>query len=313
MLNLHKRSRQIDDPQDVIRPTLDELIRMNLPAKSIELARSTARALQSGQYFSAFKGRGMEFDEARPYAHGDDIRSLDWRVTARTGKVHTKLFREERERPVFVSVDLRASMFFATRGMYKSALATRLGSLIAWSAAHHGDRIGGQVFSESGSLEFKPKEGHASVLRILRSLAERSAQPENSRGNPDSLDRAINELHRHVKPGSLVFIISDFRGLGVAGAQSLGRLSRQSTIVLIMISDVLERDLPLGMLRFGTPQEDRMILGDEKSRQMHLERFSAREEEIRKLARGYRMRFVSGWTHEEPILILQRTLRNAKG
>lgn len=126
MLNLYRKPHAAEDPDAVVRPTLDDLIRLNQPAKSIELARSTARALQSGQYFSAFKGRGMEFDESRPYAHGDDIRSLDWRVTARTGKVHTKLFREERERPVFLSVDLRSPMFFATRGLFKSVLATRL-------------------------------------------------------------------------------------------------------------------------------------------------------------------------------------------
>ncbi len=310
MLNFHRRSPQIDDPELVIRPTLDELIRMNHPAKNIELARSTARALQSGQYFSAFKGRGMEFDEARPYAHGDDIRSLDWRVTARTGKVHTKLFREERERPVFLSVDLRASMFFATRGMFKSALATRIAGLIAWSACHHGDRIGGQVFSESGSQAFRPKDGHASVLRILRALAERAQKRDDKGREFDALDRALNDIHRDVKPGSLVFIISDFRGLGPAGASSLGRLAKQSTVVLLMLSDPIEKDLPTGIHRFGTAHEDRMILGDEKSRRLHLERFKQREDEIRKLARGHKMRFVSAWTDEEPVRILQRAIRS---
>jgi uncharacterized protein (DUF58 family) len=233
-------------------------------------------------------------------------------VTARTGKVHTKLFREERERPVFISVDLRRSMFFATRGMYKSALASRLASLIAWSACHHGDRLGGQIFSESGSSEFRPKEGHASVLRILRALAERAESPSESGASTDGLDRAINEMHRHIKPGSLVFLMSDFRDLGAAGAQSLGRLARQSTVVLMMLSDLLEKELPVGMLRYGNRSEDRMILGDEKSRRLHQEQFTAREEAIRKIARGHRMRFVPGWTHEEPLLILQRAFRTPK-
>lgn len=309
MLNIHRKPRDTEDPEAVIRPTLDDLIRLNQPAKSVELARSTARALQSGQYFSAFKGRGMEFDESRPYAHGDDIRSLDWRVTARTGKVHTKLFREERERPVFLSVDLRAPMFFATRGMFKSVLATRLAALIAWSACHHGDRIGGQIFSESGSTEFKPLEGHSAVLRILKGLAEQAQAPKPQSHQHHALDQALNELNRHIKPGSLAFIISDFRDLGAAGASNLGRLARQSTVVLIMISDPIERDLPQGLHRYGAPGEDRMILGDEKSRRLHLEKFEARENEIRKLARGHRMRFVSGWTNEEPVLILERAFR----
>jgi uncharacterized protein (DUF58 family) len=310
MLNLHRKPRDAEDPEAVIRPTLDDLIRLNQPAKSIELARSTARALQSGQYFSAFKGRGMEFDESRPYAHGDDIRSLDWRVTARTGKVHTKLFREERERPVFLSVDLRAPMFFATRGMFKSVLASRLAALIAWSACHHGDRIGGQIFSEAGSTEYKPLEGHSAVLRILKGLAEQAQAPKPQSHQHHALDQAFNELNRHIKPGSLAFIISDFRDLGAAGASNLGRLARQSTVVLIMISDPIERDLPQGLHRYGGPEEDRMILGDEKSRRLHLEKFEARENEIRKLARGHRMRFVSGWTNEEPVLILERAFRS---
>lgn len=310
MLNLHRPPRDAKDPDALIRPTLDDLIRLNQPAKSVELARSTARALQSGQYFSAFKGRGMEFDESRPYAHGDDIRSLDWRVTARTGKVHTKLFREERERPVFLSVDLRAPMFFATRGMFKSVLASRLASLIAWSACHHGDRIGGQIFSEAGSTEYKPLEGHSAVLRILKGLTEYAQEPKPQSHQQHALDQAFSELNRHIKPGSLVFIISDFRNLGPAGASSLGRLARQSTVVLIMISDPIERDLPQGLHRYGGPDEDRMILGDEKSRRMHLEKFETRENEIRKLARGHRMRFVSGWTNEEPVLILQRAFRS---
>ena len=310
MLNLHRKSRDPEDPDAVVRPTLDDLIRLNQPAKSIELARSTARALQSGQYFSAFKGRGMEFDESRPYAHGDDIRSLDWRVTARTGKVHTKLFREERERPVFLSVDLRAPMFFATRGMFKSVLASRLAALIAWSACHHGDRIGGQIFSESGSTEFKPLEGHSAVLRILKGLTERAQSPDPQNLRQNALDQALSELNRHIKPGSLAFVISDFRNLGPLGASSLGRLAHQSTVVLIMLSDPIERDLPQGLHRYGGPGADRMILGDEKSRRIHLEKFQAREDEIRKLARGHRMRFVSGWTNEEPVLILERAFRS---
>lgn len=310
MLNFNRRSPHNDDPDSVIRPTLDELIRMNHPAKGVALARSTARALQSGQYFSAFKGRGMEFDEARPYAHGDDIRSLDWRVTARTGKVHTKLFREERERPVFLSIDLRSSMFFATRGMYKSALASRIASLVAWSACHHGDRIGGQVFSESGAQAFKPKDGHTAVLRILKTLAERAQQRDSRGRESDALDRALSEIHRDIKPGSLVFVISDFRGLGPAGTSSLGRLAKQNTVVLIMLSDPLESELPTGIHRFGTPTDDRMILGDEKSRRLHLERFQRREDELRKLAQGHKMRFVSAWTNEEPIRILQRAIRS---
>ena len=133
-------------PDERIQIQFNNLIRLSAGARQVNLDHSTIKSKQSGGYLSSTKGRGMEFDEARLYQPGDDIRSIDWRVTARTGKPYTKLFREERERPVFLSVDLRPSMFFATRGVFKSVQAARLASLLAWSALRQGDRIGGQIF-----------------------------------------------------------------------------------------------------------------------------------------------------------------------
>ncbi|NBS17971.1 MAG: DUF58 domain-containing protein, partial [Gammaproteobacteria bacterium] len=232
----------------VIRPSLSELIGLSQPSAGVALGGPTAKALQSGQYLSRFRGRGMEFDEARLYMPGDDVRSLDWRVTARTGKPHTKIFREERERPIFLSVDYRASMFFATRGMYKSAMAARLGALLAWSAHRHDDRIGGQIFSESGSLELKPEHGQGAVLRYLKALVERSEITSGS-SSEGALEEALVHLPRHAKPGSLVFILSDFRGLTPTGESAISKLSRHCNGVLIMISDPIEVHLPPGRHR----------------------------------------------------------------
>ena len=114
----------------------------------------------------------MEYDESRLYQPGDDIRNIDWRVTARTGKPHTKLFREERERPVHVWVDLRAPMFFATRGKYKAVRAAELASLFAWTACQQGDRIGGIVFSDNSHHELKPQRGKSAVLRLIKFMVE---------------------------------------------------------------------------------------------------------------------------------------------
>lgn len=294
------------DPRAVIRPTLDDLIRLGKPARLIRLARPTARALQSGQYLAHFKGRGMEFDEARPYSHGDDIRSLDWRVTARTGKVHTKLFREERERPIFLSVDLRAAMFFATRGMYKSALAARLAALIAWSSLHHGDRLGGQIITGTHRHAFMPTEGHASVLRVLKHLADECEQGPTSETRAELFDQSLVELQRHVRPGSLVFVLSDFRGLKETGCAALGRTARHSTVVLLAISDLIERDLPAGIHRYGRPGQERMLQGDEKTRLAHLANFESRIGRIKTLSQTYHMKMVQAWTHEAPVLILNR-------
>lgn len=304
MMPLFKTSEP--DPQSVIRPTLDDLIRLGQPARLIQLARPTARALQSGQYLAHFKGRGMEFDEARPYSVGDDIRSLDWRVTARTGKVHTKLFREERERPVFLSVDLRAPMFFATRGMYKSALASRLAALVAWSAHHHGDRLGGQIITGTHHHAFMPSDGHAAVLRLIKGLADECEKGPTPTHHEEVFDQSLIELHRHVKPGSLVFVMSDFRSVGDQGLAALGRAARHSTVVLMLLSDILEKELPPGMHRYGLKDQERMLQGDEKTRLTHLMKFEDRVGKIEELARRYRMRMVHGWTDEAPVLILNR-------
>lgn len=293
---------------DPIRPTLDELIRLAQPAAGLSLARPTVRALQSGQYLSAFKGRGMEFDETRPYAQGDDVRNLDWRVTARTGRPHTKLFREERERPVFLTVDYRAAMFFATRGMYKSALAARLAALIAWSARRHGDRIGGQIFSEAGAAEFKPEHGHKAVLRLLRVLVDRSV-PETE-GTPEAaLEAALTRLPRHARPGSLAFVFSDFRHLNAAGEAALSRLSRHCDGVLALIHDPLEQALPLGRHRYGNGARDLVVDADRGTAAAHERRFRERFERVRNLANRHGLRFVSCATTEDPLLVLQRSSR----
>jgi hypothetical protein len=153
---------------ELVSVSLKTLIDLAKQATRINLHHAQNRSQQSGGYVSRFKGRGMEFDETRLYQPGDDIRSIDWRVTARTGKTHTKVFREERERPVFISVDDRLTMQFATRGVFKSVLAAKLAGLLAWAAEYHGDRIGGQIFSELECRELKPQNGrHGEVVLIF--------------------------------------------------------------------------------------------------------------------------------------------------
>jgi uncharacterized protein (DUF58 family) len=292
---------------DPVRPGLDELIRLSQPAAGLNLSRPTVRALQSGQYLSSFKGRGMEFDETRPYTQGDDVRNLDWRVTARTGRPHTKLFREERERPVFLTVDYRASMFFATRGMFKSALAARLAALIAWSARRHGDRIGGQIFSEGGSLEFRPEHGHKAVLRLLKALVD-SGQPTPAEGSSDAaLEQALIRLPRHARPGSLAFVFSDFRHLNAGGEAALSRLARHCDGVLVLVFDPLEEILPLGRHRYRIGERDLVVDADLRTAAEHKQRFQARYQAVRKLADRHGLRFVSCATTENPLLVLQRS------
>lgn len=292
------------DPSSSTEVTLSDLISYSQPSAAIKLLKPTARALQSGQYLARFKGRGMEFDEVRPYAPGDDIRSLDWRVTARTGKVHTKLFREERERPIFLFVDQRAGMFFATRGVFKAVLAARLASLLAWSACRHGDRVGGVVLSGEGIEALPPDHGHSSVLRVLRRLAvarDRNAHSELK------LSDGLKRLALHIKPGSLVFVISDFRDFDETSGATLGAMAAHSNIALIMVSDPIEQRLPFGRHFYGDGQRDVPVDADRSTLQEYSLRFERRLELIKSFARRHQMQLLRALTTDLPVDVLSRS------
>jgi uncharacterized protein (DUF58 family) len=282
--------------------TLKTLIDLSGPAAHLNLRSITARARQSGSYLSSFKGRGMEFDETRAYQTGDDIRSIDWRVTARTGTTHTKVFREERERPVFISVDDRAAMHFATRGVFKSVLAAKLSALLAWRAEIHGDRIGGQVFSEHRCFEIKPKNGKHGVLTFFQALLK----PQESFHEAVTLDYALARLTKHVRPGSLVFIVSDFRGLNASSEAYLNKLHRHCDVFLIFIYDLLESHLPTkGYYRFTDGERDIVIDAHDRQRlAAYHNHFSERKQRITALADKLGLRLIVAATTDDPLQLL---------
>jgi uncharacterized protein (DUF58 family) len=208
----------------------------------------TVQAKLAGAYLAKTKGRGMEFDEARHYQAGDDIRAIDWRVTARTGKTHTKLYREEKERPVFVLTDLSSSMQFGTQFLFKSVQAAHLSALIAWSARKRGDRIGGLVFNQYQHLECKPFTRQKAVLSLLNSMIKMqqgSQTVEQGQGQEQiTLANACARLRRLAHPGSLVFILSDFTQLDELAIQHIAQLSKHCEVIAHPISDPFEHQLP---------------------------------------------------------------------
>ena len=171
---------------EAVSVNIPALVRLSDAGRNLPLKTNHALALQGGNYASPFKGRGMEYDESRLYQPGDDIRNLDWRVTARSGRPYTKLFREERERPVYLWVDYRATMFFATRGSYKAVRAAEMASILAWSANNQGDRVGGIVFSDEVHNELKPRRGKAAVLQLINSLVNHPSWENANRKNSNS-------------------------------------------------------------------------------------------------------------------------------
>ena len=233
----------------VVHASSAELVRLRLQARDLRLdSRQPARSAITGGHASRFRGRGMDYLESRTYQSGDDIRSMDWRVTARTGRAHVKLYQEERERPVVVMIDLGPGMFFATRGAFKSVIAARAAALIGWAAIQNGDRVGALLFN-GGHHEIRPQGGQRGVLRLIRELV-RTTDPVHAMAghatyNENShLNDALLRLRRVARPGSLIFILSDFYAINEDTRRHLQALRQHNDIAACQIVDALELQPP---------------------------------------------------------------------
>lgn len=292
--------------------TIEELIGLRHAARGLGVQRNRIRAAQNGADVAPFKGRGMEFEESRRYQPGDDVRSLDWRVTARTGKPYTKLFREERERPVYFCVDLRRPMFFATRGAFKSTQATRAAALLAWGALNAGDRVGALIFGEAEHHELRAGRGKRATLRVLSALADHPAwqgAPAKTAATPDAA-RALLRLRHVVRPGSLIFLLSDFAGFDAGGGAHLKALARHNEVVLVWVTDALERELPPPS-RYAVSDGTATLsfdAGRPAARAAHRDRFLARETALAELARGHRMNLLPLATDADLVATLREGL-----
>jgi len=231
---------------DIVRVKLSTLIGLNRDAAALPLISNSVRAQMAGGHLSAFRGRGMEYHESRPYQPGDDIRSIDWRVTARSGQTHTKVYREERERPVLLWLDLTRSMFFGTQVCFKSVLASKVAAVLAWNSVQHGDRVGYLVFSEQQHVEFRPTRGKHAALQFIQQLVAHRAwdMGDSSDGEHQPGLHALMRLRQVTRPGSLLVLLSDFRFLHSDCRGQLVELARHNDIVMIHTYDPLEQVLP---------------------------------------------------------------------
>ncbi len=288
--------------------TLDELIGLRLQAGALQLSsRSPAVNLLAGSHRSRFRGRGMDYAESRSYQPGDDIRNMDWRVTARTGQPHTKLYQEERERPVVVMLDLGPSMFFGTRGAFKSVVAARAAALIAWATVADGDRIGALLFN-GGHREFQPKGGKRGALRLISNLVEATDPVRGLAQSPhsDGLNRALNRLQRVARPGSLVFIISDFYNVDEETARHLMRLRHHNDLVAVQVLDALET-APPPPGRYGiTDGEARGILDthDQEQRERYRQWFQQQQQQVSELMQRRAIPLLRLGTSDDPLQVL---------
>ena len=303
----HKGARV--DPR--IQVSGDDLIALRSRVRGLRLAsRKPAGSALAGIHGSRFRGRGMDYLESRHYQAGDDVRSLDWRITARTVEPYTKVFHEERERPVVVLVDFGPTMFFASRGAFKSVQAARMAALIGWAAVARGDRIGGLLFN-GGHRELPPGGGRRGALRLIQALVEAGRLHPADEALPGGLSHALQRLRRVARPGSLVYLISDFHDRDELTGPALALLRRHNDLILVQVVDPLERSAPPPG-RYPVTDGTRRGLLDtlrRSSRQAYEHHFARHHAEVLRLATEHQLPLIRLGTEDDPLSILRAPIR----
>ncbi|MCW8128351.1 DUF58 domain-containing protein [Microbulbifer halophilus] len=274
-------------------PEVEPLVQLRYAARQLQLFKPRlARADQAGSLLTRYRGRGMNFEEVRYYQPGDDVRSIDWRVTARTGKTHTKLYQEERERPVVILLDLRSPMFFGSRQAFKSVAASGIAAALGWAGLQHSDRVGAVLFADDDIDTVRPRRSHHSVLAMIHKLVERA-------GNLDSpvaadgcqpLKTLLEEARRIARPGSALFLISDCHDLDESCAQPLYLLTRNTDLQVLRITDPLERHLPDQSLTISDGRHRTFLnAGSRPLREHFADSQALAREEVEQLCRRHRL------------------------
>jgi uncharacterized protein (DUF58 family) len=233
-------------------PRLDDLLELRHQAHTLGVpSHHLVNSTFAGLYASVFRGAGVNFEEVREYREGDDIRYMDWKVTARTNEPHLKVFREERERSVVLCVDRGPHMTFGTRGTFKTVQAARAAALIGWAASRLNDRVGGMAFGDpaAGLKHFRPARGRRALWQLLRTLTEPASEQLAS---IDCLAGALQRATRGLPTGSLVFVIADLNREVRNLERVLGDLVQRNSVVLLPVDDPADWEIPsMGSVTFS--------------------------------------------------------------
>jgi uncharacterized protein (DUF58 family) len=228
--------------------TLENLLKFEWFSSVINLGtgKQMSNSILSGRYASRLRGRGLDFEEARPYIIGDDIRNIDWNVTAKTGKTHTKVFTEEKEKPAFIFVDQSATMGFGSKNKTKAVIAGELASIIAHKIKKGGDRIGGMVYTGDSYELITPKRDSRNIIYFLQKIVDANQSIYNHKevDFENALTEVIAKINNIVTHDFVVFIISDFHRYSDSVLRYLSELSLHNDIVLIKVFDELEERIP---------------------------------------------------------------------
>lgn len=292
-------------------PRLDDLLELRHQARALGLSsHHLVNSSFAGLYASVFRGMGVNFEEVRAYCEGDDIRCMDWKVTARTDQPHLKVFREERERTVVLCVDHGPGMHFGTRSTFKSVQAARAAALIGWAASRSQDRVGGLVFGHPrlGLQYFRPSRGRRALWQLLRTLT----QPADPAGAAeDCLGGALQRAARGLSTGSLIFVIADLNLPAQRLEAVLGNLMQRHSVVLVPIDDPADWAIPaMGRVRFrdaaGVGIE--VDTGNPAAERAYLAAWQERRDRLLALARRLNVLVLPVRTDQEIHLTLMRAL-----
>ena len=233
-----------------IRVSLAHLRALEAEAQRLSfMPRQPARSVLNGRHASRLRGRGLSFEELRVYLPGDDVRAIDWKVTARTGEPHVRVMTEERDRPALIVVDQRMSMFFGTRRAMKSVTAAEAAAMTGCRILDQGDRVGGIVFGDEMIAEIRPQRSRAALNRFLTALAEANTLLHAEAPNvaPIGLTQVLRAVARIVSRNHLIIVLSDFDGIDAETDRIVSGLARHNDLILVPVTDPSAGEIPAGL------------------------------------------------------------------
>ncbi|MCC5791378.1 MAG: DUF58 domain-containing protein [Legionellaceae bacterium] len=288
--------------------SVEELIALRRFAIKAQ-TQAKGKAQRHGRHPSLLRGRGMDFAEVRNYQAGDDIRHMEWRVTARTGKAHVKLYQEERERPVILLCDFNPSMFFGTRVAFKSVIAARLAALLAWTAAREGDRVGGLIFSGQGHEEYLPRGREYGVLPYLAGLSHYSQRQPADGAAVSVLSGVLLRSRRVMRPGSTLVIISDAYQLDADSERHLRRLRQHNLVLFYHICDPLELAPPPPAPYVLTNGQQELLLDNRQRaiQQRWVQECQQRQQQVEALCQRLMLQYTRVQSGDDLSLLVRQT------
>ncbi|MHC4943887.1 MAG: DUF58 domain-containing protein [Planctomycetota bacterium] len=282
---------QKDKPDARVYADLDELIRLQYKATGFSfLPRQPVHSILAGRHASRLRGRGLNFEEIRRYRPGDDIRNMDWKVTARMRKPHVRVYTEERDRPVLLVVDQRITMFFGSRQTMKSVTAAEAAALSAWRVLDKGDRVGAIVFDDKDMEVIPPLRSREQVMRILKAIVKKNIAlgvGRSIQSNPAMLNEALERAARLARHDYLVCSISDGVGADDESIRLVTKITEHNDMIAVLIYDPLEADLPDAgtMVMAEEEQQLEVNTSDRRLRSRFSEDFEQRLEWMRRMSR----------------------------